>query len=157
MTKRLDHTDPEVIKAAAELRVQRGARWLTENFPGWQDRIDPDTLNLASAEMCICGQVFKTEGRALEAEGEWDPTGYTYAHKNLFSEANSWISAVVKLRARGQGSPLKHDEEMERRVRVSIALGFDEGSLDVRGVDPLDKVPLQYSDIEDAWRDYLNV
>lgn len=48
---------------AAAVRVKRGARWLDENFPGWEKRIDTTTLDLANGETCICGQVFKKRQR----------------------------------------------------------------------------------------------
>ena len=47
-----------------EVRVANGRRWLTENFPGWQSRINVYSLNLGDSYKCICGQVFAEEDRA---------------------------------------------------------------------------------------------
>ena len=46
------------VQEEVNVRVRNGARWLDENFPGWVDRIDLETLNLSNGESCICGQVF---------------------------------------------------------------------------------------------------
>lgn len=39
-------------------RVARGAAWLDEQKPGWEDLIDFDTLDLSSCSLCVVGQVF---------------------------------------------------------------------------------------------------
>lgn len=88
-------------------RVANGYRWLDENFPGWQERVNSVTLNMADPRQCICGQVFD------EDAGRW-MDGWGYAN-NLFSEANSWVASIV---------PMSTDDRYGRRSRVSIALGF---------------------------------
>jgi hypothetical protein len=47
------------MKLTVEERVANGARWLDENFPGWEKRINIKTLDLENGQSCICGQVFK--------------------------------------------------------------------------------------------------
>jgi len=37
--------------------VERGAALLDELIPGWEDRIDVDTLDLASPYNCVLGQL----------------------------------------------------------------------------------------------------
>ena len=128
-------------------RVRNGARWLDENFPGWMDRIDPDTLQLNSGENCICGQVFAEDAKdeRQQAIDEADPAddveadgeGYSYAVRNLFGEANSWITTLVP-KSGGY-----------RAARVARALGFlDDWNADFG-------VPVYFSELQDAWTDYL--
>lgn len=38
-------------------RVQRGAAWLDEKIPGWEQQIDLDLLDVGSVENCILGQL----------------------------------------------------------------------------------------------------
>jgi hypothetical protein len=38
-------------------RVERGAALLDRHVPGWEKRIDLETLDIASSEFCICGQL----------------------------------------------------------------------------------------------------
>ncbi len=38
-------------------RVLRGARWMDEQAPGWEEKIDPGKLDIASSRSCILGQV----------------------------------------------------------------------------------------------------
>lgn len=94
-------------------RVDNGWRWLEENFPGWQNRIDLDTLKLLSGEQCICGQVFREEG----APGTGFANGFDYA-ASLLEEANSWISALV------DGNDTSFWPIDRRSSRVAITLGF---------------------------------
>lgn len=43
---------------AAE-RVAKGVAWLDENYPGWFDVIDLDTLDIAACDRCVLGQVYE--------------------------------------------------------------------------------------------------
>jgi hypothetical protein len=120
-------------------RVSNGARWLDENFPGWMDRIDLDTLDLSSSESCICGQVFEKQAVQAQMSGrvfhEYDvPSGYDFATKTLFTEANSWITGLVWYEtAEVDDAPdARMTPEMYNRVyMVSAALGF--GSIQMLG------------------------
>lgn len=69
--------------------VENGWRWLTANFPGWQRRIDIETLDLAYGSRCICGQLFAEE--ALE-ENRSD--GYVWALSSLFDEGTRWLRTL---------------------------------------------------------------
>lgn len=40
-----------------EDKIARGARWLDIKHPGWEDRIDLDTLNMNYATKCVLGQI----------------------------------------------------------------------------------------------------
>lgn len=89
-------------------RVSNGMRWLDENFPGWESRIDLKTLDLSDEYECICGQVFEKNGKRIYQ------SGFSYAYNGLFAQANSWISAIV---------PRGPDKE-ERASDVGYVLGF---------------------------------
>ena len=122
-----------------EERVANGARWLDENFAGWESRIDTDRLVLSDKETCICGQVFRKEALENEYLGFSDytggtvPLGYDYAEKHLFQEANSWILSSVP----------KNDPTRARQV--AIFLGFD--------LEPLSSY--SYEELQEAWVDLL--
>jgi hypothetical protein len=107
-------TKPLTVKQ----RVANGARWLDENFPGWEGRIDINTLRLSEGRRCICGQVFEKNARRSRKS----ITGYEYAVDNLFSEANSWISTIVK------SDPIsRRSTKLEKEWRaysVARSLGF---------------------------------
>lgn len=38
-------------------QIKRGAAWLDENVPGWENRIDRVTLDMKYQDMCIFGQL----------------------------------------------------------------------------------------------------
>jgi len=38
--------------------VQAGMDILDENVPGWESRINPETLNLESCNFCVLGQIY---------------------------------------------------------------------------------------------------
>jgi hypothetical protein len=148
-----------VIELTCEERVANGWRWLSETFPGWQDRIDWDTLDLANSQSCICGQVF---GDAAEANpgacgGGSDPSGYDLCDHTLFSEANGWISGLVSqdparpliITKRGKlsGWTAAHDRRSEA---VAVALGFL-----APDHNPADRRP--YDDLQAEWQRRLDV
>ena len=141
-------------QAAATVRVKRGARWLDENFPGWESRINTQTLSLSSGNDCICGQVFKEEAKRSRGFA-FDPNGYAYAENHLFAQANSWISSLVRIRAEGETPKSLSDWEHDKRVeRVAIALGFNCGSVGTNRV-PSDQVYVSYWDLQVAWEELL--
>jgi hypothetical protein len=150
----------DIAHTTASERVARGARWLDE-FIGeeWVNRIDPDTLNLESDVSCICGQVFEVNGANL--------SGFTFAERTLFTEANSWISGIVaQATIANPTAQLDTPEKENRATMVAAALGFltlDEGSLVctdaaahtlMLGLDEAGYV--SYYDLEDAWLELLN-
>jgi hypothetical protein len=127
------------IELTIEERVDNGWRWLEENFPGWQDRIDRGTLDLAGSQHCICGQVFAD---AVEANpracGDNGISGYWFAYRSFFTEANSWVTALVGqdptqpvvIPESGELSGWTHTHE-QRAGAVAVSLGFlADGRLD---------------------------
>lgn len=127
-------------------RVANGARWLDENFPGWEERINPRTLRLDEGSKCICGQLFK---EVAKRAGEDD--GYGYAWSTLFTEANSWITAIVGIRPLGQGRRLTYDEKERRAERVGVALGFSSGTVEGRA-GASNHVDVEFPALQDAWK-----
>lgn len=47
------------IDATILARVQRGLKWLEQTWgPGWEEKIDLETLNLVGVETCVIGQLY---------------------------------------------------------------------------------------------------
>lgn len=125
------------------MRAKRGARWLDENFPLWEDKVNPLTLRLRSGHDCICGQVFSDNPDMR--------SGYGYAEETFFKDANHWVSAIVA------------PNEKSRAQRVGIALGFLEGSVNESGYGSMrhplrfksDRVKVSFTDLQVAWLNLL--
>lgn len=67
-----DECAPQLQETVAE-----AAKRLDKVVPGWEDRVDLPTLNIASCSDCILGQVFRKEARAWNRR--LNLTGYHYA------------------------------------------------------------------------------
>lgn len=55
-------------------RVEAGVRLLDERIPGWEDRIDLDRLELASACRCVLGQLHLdqvSDPNLAYVQGKW--------------------------------------------------------------------------------------
>ena len=136
----------------ARQRVLNGARWLDENFPGWEGRIDLDTLELSSSSQCICGQVF----RELADKAPTGVDGFTIAHRTLFSEANSWITGMILMESipvgwqEGDPMPDLSWEQTERASVVGALLGFM-SDRDSGIPDDHDHDPVGYWDLQQEW------
>jgi hypothetical protein len=125
---------------AATVRARRGARWLDENFPKWEKRINVKTLQLNTGDSCICGQVFKKK-----AKEEGYPEGYEYALDHLFAEANSWLTTIV--------GPVDV-EKYDRNLSVALALGFFNGCVTSSTV-PSDQEYVSFFALQEAWVNLL--
>ena len=75
--------------------VKRGRALLDEKRPGWRERIDEKTLNMAEGEHCILGQL---EGSYEKGKGElglsiMDAIHYGFAcpAHELFTNRGAWI------------------------------------------------------------------
>lgn len=139
---------PAQSERAARSRVKSGAKWLDESFPGWETRIDTESLDLGSAYNCVCGQLFEPNSIIVHNNADWRINGYDFAFNNLFTEANSWITTLVGLQPLSERSSDK--AHGERADRVSIALGFSSGSI-YPARWALQAVFVTYEDLEDAW------
>ncbi len=62
------------IQSAFEDRVRLGAQWLDTERPGWEDQIDLSSLQLASGDHCVCGQLWM--GQFQEAMDSYYNSGY---------------------------------------------------------------------------------
>jgi hypothetical protein len=120
-------------------RVKLGAKFLDENVPGWDKRININTLRLSSGKSCICGQVFRKRAwywrnKAKKKSKTFianDLNGYDYALNHLFAEANSWVEKLVPKGFYG------------RALTVGRVLGFDVYQDEY------------YSDLQKVWVDFL--
>jgi hypothetical protein len=147
-----ERTALAIFDLTPEERVSNGAYWLDENFPGWADRINVEDLSLSSAENCICGQLFRDQ----DVGEDYNLSGFEFAHKTLFSEANSWIEAFVGPKVPvgwRQGDPVP-ELTPEQRTRADLAgafLGFI--TLTDTHLDVGDQI--SYSDLQTAWMEVL--
>lgn len=81
-------------------RVQDGLKWLEETHgPGWEDKIDMRSLNLASGEFCILGQVYAGKSghssgfgyaSALMSEDELSDFGFDDYDANYGELQRAW-------------------------------------------------------------------
>lgn len=58
------------ISEEARLAVKRGAYWLDENYPGWENRLELDTLFMNDCHLCVIGQVVGNYFETIAGE-EW--------------------------------------------------------------------------------------
>jgi hypothetical protein len=113
-----------VTYGTVEERVARGAAWLDAHFPGWEGRINLQTLALRSGEKCICGQLFADEARLSGCK-----SGFWYVEDHLFAQATAWI----------RWSPA----DVKQGGNVWAYLGFD--------VTPEWGSERQYAQLQEAW------
>lgn len=147
---------------AAAIRVKRGARFLDEVAPGWDTRIDLDTLRLSDGSACICGQVFKDKVSDPDMDN-----GFGWAVDHLFAQANAWVTGVVRQAAFTQEQidaqdsltfdDYDHYDDIkwagDRACKVSTALGFEDGRFDGRA--QTDDTYVEYWPLTEAWRSFI--
>lgn len=83
-----------------EERVAQGAAWLDERVPGWEQKVDTDTLVMASN--CVADEVFgTTTARGYDvlydiAVAEHGSRGGTFlmAHSFLFGGLEEWKQLI---------------------------------------------------------------
>lgn len=67
--------------------VAEGIKFMDENAEGWCEKIELETLDLGSLELCVLGQAFDTEAvaaRRLDPDALFHPNnGYTYARRKF--------------------------------------------------------------------------
>lgn len=128
---------PKYEGLTTKQRVNRGWKWLDENFPGWQAKINLADLSLADGTKCICGQVFEDDAKRAnqrtnadddKAWGDIYVTPYDYAERTLFAQANSWITSLVGVPtidfANIEAYTEQWYEARDRAQKVGKALGF---------------------------------
>ncbi len=60
--------------------IDRGAKWLDEKYPKWEDRINEENIRMECCVSCILGQLFNDYWRGIEKAGFIGGT----------NEANKW-------------------------------------------------------------------
>jgi len=55
-------------QAEVERKVQQGVALLDRHCPGWEDRVNPKTVNIQSNWQCVVAQVFAKEHAAAKME-----------------------------------------------------------------------------------------
>ena len=55
-----------------EARVAKGVAWLDKWHPGWAEKIDLQTLDMASGCFCVAGQLFDSY-LYLSEQAHWPP------------------------------------------------------------------------------------
>jgi hypothetical protein len=87
-----------MMQATQKERVALGAQWLDSIVPGWETRINVDTLELKSSFRCICGQVFRGAAISEDDENaEEETSGFQYACQTLFTQAIEWLRAEFNI------------------------------------------------------------
>jgi hypothetical protein len=84
-----------------EERVNNGIKWLNENIPGWESRIDLDKFVFDNVDKCILGQLneynFK-DAKWLEENG-FDPyyeNGVLIRSRDIEKVWRNYLISVVK-------------------------------------------------------------
>lgn len=92
-------------------RVQNGIKWLNENKPGWDNKIDLDNLDLCCGERCIIGQLYgefchncpselKLDNYKLSDEYGFSNLGNTYYGDLLDNElTKEWNKQILLIRS----------------------------------------------------------
>lgn len=103
-----------------EERVERGARLLDEIAPGWETRINLETLDLESTYSCICGQLFAENGRTSElSQGpSFYQSGFDWFACTLYEQGAAWAKA---LGAKAHTSQFGFDIEAEEYEELQDA------------------------------------
>lgn len=82
-------------------RVRRGAKWLDKHYPGWEELVNPDKIDLGSPTMCVLGQIY---GRfydgliSLRIMNQYVQHGY--AGKDEIGLTESWKREIRTRRKR---------------------------------------------------------
>lgn len=65
--------------------VKRGLAWLEKTHgPGWEDKIDLETLDISLGSYCVCGQVFRAQGESINDSGfSWVLDNYPEISENV--------------------------------------------------------------------------
>lgn len=78
--------------------VERGAAFLDEKLPGWEDKIDVERLNLESTCGCVVGQLHGG------LRGRWRSNAYWRGMDELGLNADSSEAAKYGFVTRGSGA-----------------------------------------------------
>jgi hypothetical protein len=81
-------------------RVNAGAAWLDEHRPGWRNRIDIDTIDVASVRCCPLGQVYGASWCApllLHDGGQGTALGFYAIAEDLDLGADACLAEYAEL------------------------------------------------------------
>jgi hypothetical protein len=95
--------------------VERGAALLDRHYAGWEDRIDPDRLDLGSSSDCVLGQLYGHYGGGLvKVFGNMERVGVKVEHGFTLGAAPAsghyvpltaaWRRLIEARRGAGHGS-----------------------------------------------------
>ena len=94
-------------------RVQAGAEWLDEEWPGWETMVDQSTLRLSDICNCVLGQLYERPAKHLSPGGN----GYGYAVNHFFEGSNSQARKLGFTTASSFSSLDKYwKEEIQKRL-----------------------------------------
>lgn len=93
-----------------EQRVNNGVEWLDSNIPGWLDKINLETLNIASDDHCILAQAYESTYNAAVDDFDLDIQqrlnfGFTTGTYTANEMTQAWKEKVRELRASRTDSP----------------------------------------------------
>lgn len=92
------HDDDPSFPSIPE-RVTAGWDYLDRCVPGWQERVNPETLDLANGCSCICGQVFaddaaRTKG-VCNGFDYWCESGFYRDALFLLGDPTTYADALL--------------------------------------------------------------
>lgn len=82
-------------------RVARGAKLLDRAQPGWEERIDTETLNIASIDRCVLGQLYGSYAKGMEklSVSIYDHNSMRFSINHGFAcavDTHEWVRLVNK-------------------------------------------------------------
>jgi hypothetical protein len=82
---------PQEVKAAA--------KWLDQKYPGWAERVDPDTLYMIKGSECVAGQLglnWETLSREWEeaSRSTWGARRGIHATQVFASMVEVWVDQI---------------------------------------------------------------
>lgn len=114
-----------------EERVARGLEWLDSNVEGWVDKVEINSLRMASSCNCVLGQVFKEHERVDKYNpSRLDETGYGWAMRehNIEDIMLGFDFAAVDAEEIGNdGDPYTYIQEEWERVIAERKLASPTG------------------------------
>jgi hypothetical protein len=106
-------------RATMKARVERGATYLDERYPGWAAFIAVDRLDMYSSERCVLGHLYGSYARGIAALNweRMEETGLKALNNGFITEERD-----------GQGMLAEYDElshmwELEVRERQASRTG----------------------------------
>lgn len=103
--------------------VSEAAKWLDRVEPGWEHRIDPDTLNIACCDNCVLGQLYDRYGNAsafvpaiVVEDADEGPVKINDAFAGSYTVTNLWKQEI---KDRLESSKKEGDSEERGSTRTT--------------------------------------